>query len=207
MRTIRIVKKAFTLIEVLVVVAVIVVLGTLIYALMSGAKKEAKDTNSLSNLRQLGIAASMYSEDFGAWPTSCKFLVDAGLVPKELVASTNDVTDKGLGNMAILSEYAGMPAPKMTPYKLTYGGFLEWHISEKYQQIFKEDEGGGWLVDLSPGKPGKTPDTMLFAEGAYHRLLFDSSVTTRQHRSANLANGSARSALMLFGDDVERYLE
>ena len=56
--------NAFTLIELLVVISIIILLSGLIFSVMSRAKEKALQTVCASNLRQLGMAAIMYSQDF-----------------------------------------------------------------------------------------------------------------------------------------------
>jgi prepilin-type N-terminal cleavage/methylation domain-containing protein len=53
----------FTLVELLVVIAIIAVLGSLITGVAMNAKKRADKTVCLNNLKQLGTAAIMYSDD------------------------------------------------------------------------------------------------------------------------------------------------
>ena len=65
-------KKAFTLIELLVVIAIIAILAAILFPVFAQAKLAAKKTTDLSNLKQLGLAALMYSTDNGphmnSWP-------------------------------------------------------------------------------------------------------------------------------------------
>jgi len=56
-------KKAFTLIELLVVIAIIAILAAILFPVFAQAKLAAKKTQSLSNLKQMGLATQMYIAD------------------------------------------------------------------------------------------------------------------------------------------------
>ncbi|MDR3689061.1 MAG: prepilin-type N-terminal cleavage/methylation domain-containing protein [Fimbriimonas sp.] len=59
----RTTKQAFTLIELLVVIAIIAILAAILFPVFAQAKKSAKSTVSLSNVKQMNLGAVMYSND------------------------------------------------------------------------------------------------------------------------------------------------
>ena len=61
-------RHAFTLIELLVVVAIIAILAAILFPVFAQARTKARQTSSLSNLRQLGLGVAMYMQDCEGYP-------------------------------------------------------------------------------------------------------------------------------------------
>ncbi|RYG32605.1 prepilin-type N-terminal cleavage/methylation domain-containing protein, partial [bacterium] len=57
-------RRAFTLIELLVVTAIIAILAAILFPVFAQAKIAAKATASLANIRDLGLAETLYAADY-----------------------------------------------------------------------------------------------------------------------------------------------
>ena len=59
--------KSFTLIELLVVIAIIAILAAILLPALNSARERGYTATCVNNLKQIGNAFNMYTEDFGGW--------------------------------------------------------------------------------------------------------------------------------------------
>ena len=65
--------KSFTLIEMIVVMAIILMLALLVYSVTVKAIKKGEGIQCISQMRQLGIALAMYLQDYGRYPDAVRY--------------------------------------------------------------------------------------------------------------------------------------
>jgi prepilin-type N-terminal cleavage/methylation domain-containing protein/prepilin-type processing-associated H-X9-DG protein len=97
--------RAFTLIELLVVIAIIAILAAILFPVFAQAKLAAKKTVDLSNLKQIGLGALMYSGDFDDYYPRNDYLIPGrqSWAPFSYREATGPYIKSGIGNYTWVS--------------------------------------------------------------------------------------------------------
>ncbi len=100
--------RGFTLIELLVVIAIIAIIAAILFPVFAQARAKARQTADLSNIRQLGIAMMMCTQDYDETTVRTHHDLDTGETVKNLytwfdplqsyIKSKDLLTDPGLND-------------------------------------------------------------------------------------------------------------
>lgn len=202
-------KKAFTLIELIVVMAIVLILFGILFAVLGPAREKAMDSDTLSNLHQISLAGQLYFQENDHWPESSEQLVKAGKLSKDFIRSKRDRTKMGIAWAVAEDNPEGFPGRKAPMPGLydSYPGYAHWPIYPLAKAALKDhSENGGWLVDLTIStREDFSP--WLKSKGPYRRVTFDGSVILRQHRpslaSSDPQFGNAHTPFLLYSDPNE----
>ncbi len=112
--------SAFTLIELLTVIAIIAVLASLLLTTLASAKKKSRTTACISNLHQLGLALNLYMDDTGTRPAVDNLSADKYLPPGKPLLCPEDKT----GNWGRLLQSPPQPVTASNTAVQTYSYML-----------------------------------------------------------------------------------
>ena len=123
---------AFTLIELLVVIAIIGILASLLLPALARAKSKAQETKCISNLKQLGIAVTMWGDGHeGKFPEAEIKPTNPVLPPPDTKPRICDVLGPELGyntnNLSQQNTVFQCPEDRVVNYFKTEGSSYGWN--------------------------------------------------------------------------------
>ena len=133
----------FTLLELLVVIAIIGILASMILASLTNAKRNARDTRRISDVKQIGLALQLYLEGIGLgqYPVGNNITCTA---PPGLLAADDNYGLQVLVANSLMASIPRDPSNPATCYRYlsgqTNGRRITYHLA-----IILEDSASGAL--------------------------------------------------------------
>ena len=198
-----------TLIEVLTVIVIVAILVGILVPVLYRAKNASKATVEISQLHQIGLAQAIYSQESGH-VGNLDLFVSLGMIPRETCFSPQDKFPKGIANDLVreLAANSEVYANLGLNYPSTYVGFREYHYPDDwYEKYVLVNPNPGWLLSWTPMDLHKHKSWLTIFKGKYRRLLFDTSVVSRQFETVDSKLGKAQHPLLLFSDPSQQWKE
>jgi len=167
---------AFTLVELLTVLAIVGILATLLMSTLSIAKKKSRVASSTSNLRQMAIAFTLYQDDHAHRPLTWDTLLSSGYLGSERILKCPEDRQGNWGNL-VQPDMTGNVATNQHSYLYP----LPWD-DWAWNRIVKSGAHAGLAACQLHGMGRPDPDapSMLDFEGLVLRAQLDGAVVRRE---------------------------
>jgi prepilin-type N-terminal cleavage/methylation domain-containing protein/prepilin-type processing-associated H-X9-DG protein len=154
-------RAGFTLVELLVVIAVIAILAAILYPVFAQARERARTAGCSSNLKQIGTAFEMYKQDFdGAFPIN--------MFPPDPSRIADDQNSKeGVRPYYVL----------LNPYVRNYNLFIcpsrgkGYYGDKNPQKALRHEERADCFLGGYPSQLGDDPDFFKKVSYGYNEML------------------------------------
>jgi prepilin-type N-terminal cleavage/methylation domain-containing protein len=123
--------SGFTLIELLVVIAIIAILAAILFPVFAQAREQARKISCLSNIKQIGLANTMYLQDYDetflmAWQPSGAWMASLDPYIKSSLDQQNIWNTKGIWHCP--SDSQGVSISYASNALLAGGGAAAWGL-------------------------------------------------------------------------------
>lgn len=176
----RALKSGFTLIELLVVIAIIAILAAILFPVFARAREAARATSCRSNLKQIGTAMRMYSQDYDEMLTPCFYYYDPG---NTVLTWFPDLMNPYVKNAAIWV-CPSDAAPMVTEWKREW---LPLGVGPGFRTL-RSSYGGN---DAGSGMPGSTAVTEAAVEKPAERIALLDATTIEMWDFSDSCGGAA----------------
>ncbi len=129
--------QGFTLIEIIVVIAIIGILSLIVFTSFEDSRKKARDTARHADIQQLGAALQAYGVTYGNYPSNLNDLVTVGL----LLSVPTDPVNAGVNVYTYENSCATPSVTNDTQY------YRLWTIAEREQDA----TAAGWTDSKTIG--------------------------------------------------------